>query len=91
MPQMIGDCLHCSMVDLTIRGFLLAWSLDLDRTVWYNPGNWEPLTNMVLLTTRTVLCIKSMKLFEPRLNRLDLRTVNDSHGSDQRFKKKKKK
>ena len=53
--------------------------------------NRKPLTNTVLLTTRTVLCIKSTKPFEPRLNHPDLRTVNGSHGSDQRLKKKKKK
>ena len=73
------------MVDLTIRGFLLAWFLDLDWTVRYNPGNWEPLTNMVLLTTETVLCTKSMKPLKLQSNRLDLKIVNGSHDSDQRF------
>ena len=67
-----------------------AWFLDPDRTVRSDRDNREPLTNTVLLTTKIVLCTKSTKPFEPRLNRPDLRTVNGSHGSDQRFKKKKK-
>ena len=65
-----------------------AWFSDPDRTVRSDRDNWEPLTNTVLLTTRTVLCTKSRKPFEPRLNRPDLRTMNGSHSSDQRFKKK---
>ena len=68
-----------------------SWFSDPDQTVQSDRDNREPLTNTVLLTTRTVLCTKSMKPFEPQLNFLDLRTVNSSHGSDQRFKKKKKK
>ena len=67
-----------------------SWFSDPDQTVQSDRDNREPLTNTVLLTTRTVLCTKSMKPFEPQLNCLDLRTVNSSHGSDQRFKKKKK-
>ena len=61
---------------------------DPDWTVWSDPDNREPLTNTVLLTTRTVLCTKSTKPFKPRLNRPDLRTMNGSHGSNQRFLKK---
>ena len=71
--------------------FYLPWFLDPHRTVRSDRDNREPLTNTVLLTTKIVLCTKSTKPFESRLNRLDLRTVNDSHGSDQRLKKKKKK
>ena len=47
--------------------------------------------NTVLLTTRTVLYTKSTKPFELWLNCLDLRTMNGSHDSDQRFLKNKKK
>ena len=52
----------------TIFHNLKPWLLDPDQTVWFNPVNREPFINSVLLTLRTVLCIKSMKLFEPRLN-----------------------
>ena len=42
---------------------------DPDRTVRFDSDNREAFTNTVLLSTRTVLCTKSMKLFEPQLNR----------------------
>ena len=60
------------------------------RPVRSDLDNRKPLTNTVLLTTRTVLCTKSTKLFEPWLNHPNLRTMNGSHGSDQRFLKKNK-
>ena len=67
-----------------------AWFSDPDRTVRSDRDNREPLTNTILLTTRIVLCTKSTKPFEQRLNRPDLRIVNGSHGLDQRFFFKKK-
>ena len=67
------------------RPLRLPWFSDPDQNVRSDRDNREPLTNTVLLTTRTVLCKKSTKQFEPRLKRPDLRTVNGSHGSDQRF------
>ena len=42
---------------------------------------------MVLLTLRTIQCIKSIKLFEPRLNRPSLKIVESSHSYDKSLKK----
>ena len=70
--------------------FLRSWFSDPNQTIRSDRDNRKPLTNTVLLTTRIVLCTKSTKPFEPQLNRPNLRTVNGSHSSDQRLKKKKK-
>lgn len=58
---------------------LKAWFSNQDWTIRPNPVNPEPLINMVLLTLRTSLYQKRMKLFEPWSNRTVLRTVAGSH------------
>ena len=63
------------------------WFSDLDQTVQSDPVNREPLINLVLLTLRTVLCIKSMKPFKPWLNCPSLKTNHCFHGSNQSIKK----
>ena len=65
--------------------------LDPDQTVRFDPNNRDALTNTVFLSTRTVLCTKSMKLFEPQLNRPIWEPWTVLTVQVNAFKKKKKK